>query len=46
MAISNYSNTLERFFLNKINEWNLCKHTNKDLNDFYLKKIYFIMIYC
>ena len=32
-------------FFNKINEWNLWKHTSKSLNDVYLKKIYLIMIY-
>ena len=37
-AILNLSNILERIFVNKINEWNLWKHTSKDLNDVYLKE--------
>ena len=40
MAILKYS-----LISNKINEWNLCKYTNKDLNGVYLKRIYFIIIF-
>ena len=45
MTILNFWNTLKKNLLSKINEWNLCHHTNKELNDVYLKKIYSIMIY-